>query len=136
MKCKAQLCMGVRCSDALGSDGKLAPRSLVQHGMAWYSSIWHVAELSRDETIPVQDSHRSLHRIILHQAGVGNGVPCALNCTAWQALIHVNPWTSLIQFMQARDTELAKAQVTNAMRFLPPEAVLAFNIGNEADAYT
>ena len=36
---------------------------------------------------------------------------------------------------QARDPGLAVTQVTNAMRFLPPEAVLAFNIGNEADSY-
>ena len=37
--------------------------------------------------------------------------------------------------LQARDPDLAVTQVTNAMRFLPPEAVLAFNIGNEADSY-
>ena len=26
--------------------------------------------------------------------------------------------------------------MTNAMRFLPPESILAFNIGNEPDAFT
>ena len=36
---------------------------------------------------------------------------------------------------QARDPGLAVAQVSNAMRFLPPKAVLAFGIGNEADSY-
>lgn len=38
--------------------------------------------------------------------------------------------------MQARDPQLAATQVTNAMRFLPPQSILAFNIGNEADAFT
>ena len=37
---------------------------------------------------------------------------------------------------QAKDPALAATQVSNAMRFLPPESVLAFNIGNEADAFT
>ncbi|GAX74173.1 hypothetical protein CEUSTIGMA_g1622.t1 [Chlamydomonas eustigma] len=37
--------------------------------------------------------------------------------------------------LAARDPGLAVTQVGNAMRFLPPGAILAFNIGNEADAF-
>ena len=37
---------------------------------------------------------------------------------------------------QARDPGLAATQATNAMRFLKPESVIAFNIGNEPDSYT
>ena len=37
--------------------------------------------------------------------------------------------------MQARDPALAVAQVRSALRFLPPEAVLSFGVGNEPDIY-
>jgi len=38
--------------------------------------------------------------------------------------------------LKCKNATLAALQVSNAMRFLPPEAVLAINIGNEADAFT
>ncbi|KAG1679112.1 hypothetical protein FOA52_000467 [Chlamydomonas sp. UWO 241] len=38
--------------------------------------------------------------------------------------------------LRARDPALAVQQVAAAMRFIPPEAILAFNIGNEPDSYT
>ena len=48
--------------------------------------------------------------------------PCA---TLHASLLHA----------QAKDPGLAVTQVTNAMRFLPPASVLAFNVGNEPDSY-
>jgi hypothetical protein len=38
--------------------------------------------------------------------------------------------------LRAKDPALAVKQATNAMRFLPPAAVMAFNIGNEPDSFT
>ena len=36
---------------------------------------------------------------------------------------------------QARDPQLAVTQVSHALRFLPPGAILSFGIGNEPDIY-
>lgn len=57
----------------------------------------------------------------------------------WRSLAELHEKTG-VRYMfglnlMARDPDLAVQQITNAMRFLPPQSVMSFGLGNEPDVY-